>query len=138
MKETSGAPRFSIASLLVEAAQGRCPQCGAPALFASVVRFAARCRQCELDYDQFNVGDGPAAFLTMIIGGLMLGIALVVEFAVHPPVWLHVLLWAPLTVAAVVGALRVAKAALLTLEYRNQAREGALAPTAPPAEGEAE
>lgn len=81
---------------------------------------------CGLDYTQFNVGDGPAAFLTMIVGGLVLTLALVLEFAAHPPLIVHILLWPVLTVALVVGSLRVAKAMLLILEYRNKAREGVL------------
>lgn len=88
------------------------------------MRFAAACRGCGLDLAQFNVGDGPAAFLTLIIGAVMVAMALVLELKAHPPLWLHILLWTPLTALAVVGALRLAKGALLTLEYRNKAREG--------------
>ena len=114
--------------LLAAAAMGACPQCGAQTLFAGPVRFAASCRSCGLDHGQFNVGDGPAAFLTLIIGALMVAMALILELKVHPPLWLHILLWTPLTVAAVIGSLRVAKGALLILEYRNKAREGRLTP----------
>ncbi|AEG50117.1 protein of unknown function DUF983 [Sphingobium chlorophenolicum L-1] len=112
--------------LLIGATAGTCPQCGAPTLFSGPVRFAASCRACGLDYGQFNVGDGPAAFLTLIIGALMVAMALILELKVHPPLWLHLLLWTPLTVAAVMGSLRVAKGALVILEYRNKAREGRL------------
>lgn len=73
------------------------------------------------------MGDGPAAFLTLIVGAVMVAMALVLELKVHPPLWLHVLLWTPLTVLAVLGSLRVAKGMLLTLEYRNKAHEGRLA-----------
>ncbi|MDI1296224.1 MAG: DUF983 domain-containing protein [bacterium] len=112
------------AGLIADAARGACPQCGARTLFEGPLRFAPSCRACGLDLTQFNVGDGPAAFLTLIIGAIMVVLALVVELKVHPPLWLHILLWTPLTIAAVVGSLRVAKAMLLTLEYRNKAREG--------------
>lgn len=113
-------------SLLGAASRGECPQCGASTLFAGPVRFASSCRSCGLDYGQFNVGDGPAAFLTLIVGAVMVSLALVLELKVHPPLWLHILLWTPLTVVAVVGSLRVAKGVLLILEYRNKAREGRL------------
>lgn len=116
------------APLVVASARGDCPRCHAPTLFAGPVRFAPSCRACGLDYGQFNVGDGPAAFLTLIIGGLIVALALVLELKVHPPLWVHIVLWTPLTVAAVMGSLRVAKGALLILEYRNRAREGKLAP----------
>jgi uncharacterized protein (DUF983 family) len=110
--------------LLPAAARGQCPRCAARTLFDGPIRFAPSCRQCGLDYGQFNVGDGPAAFLTLIVGAVMVALALTLELKVHPPLWLHVVLWTPLTALAVVGSLRVAKAVLLTLEYRNKAREG--------------
>lgn len=58
------------------------------------------------------------------MGAVMVAMALVLELKVHPPLWVHLILWTPLTVLAVVGSLRIAKAALLILEYRNGAREG--------------
>lgn len=97
-------------------------------LFDGPVRFASRCRGCGLDIDAFNVGDGPAAFLTLIVGGVVLGLALWLEFAVRPPIYVHLLLWPVLTIGAVMGALRVAKAMLLILEYRNEAREAVTRP----------
>src|SRR3546814_965673 len=48
---------------------GLCPQCGAQTIFGThIVRFEPRCRGCGLDYSQLNVGDGPAAFLILIVG----------------------------------------------------------------------
>lgn len=102
---------------------GLCPQCGARTLFAGWVRFASRCRACGLDFDRFNVGDGPAAFLILIIGALIAGLAIWLQLAVAPPFWVHVLLWVPLTTLAVVLGLRASKAALLASEYRNKAGE---------------
>jgi uncharacterized protein (DUF983 family) len=103
---------------------GACPRCGARTLFDGPVHFSERCRACNLDYANFNVGDGPAAFLTLIIGALVVALALTVELALKPPFWVHFLLWIPFTAAAVVFGLRVGKGVLLSLEYRNAAREG--------------
>jgi len=106
------------------AIQGACPRCGNPTLFAGPVRFADRCRGCGLDYRQFNVGDGPVAFLTLGVGAIVTILAVVVELNLSPPFWVHALLWIPLTIILVVAMLRVAKGLLLALEYRNAAREG--------------
>ena len=106
------------------AIQGACPRCGNPTLFAGPVRFADRCRGCGLDYHQFNVGDGPVAFLTLGVGAIVTILAVVVELNLSPPFWVHALLWIPLTIVLVVAMLRVAKGLLLALEYRNAAREG--------------
>lgn len=121
------------APLLLDAAKGACPRCGVGGMFDGPVRFARTCPGCALDYEQFNVGDGPAAFLTLIVGAVMVALALTLELKAHPPLWVHILLWTPLTTLAVVASLRVAKGALLTLEYRNRAREGRIASKGPDA-----
>lgn len=104
---------------LLSASRGLCPRCGAKELFAGWVRFAARCSACGLDYSRFNVGDGPAALLIMLVGGIIVTLAIVTELSLHPPFWLHILLWVPLTVVLVIGALRLAKGLLLAFEYRH-------------------
>jgi len=113
-----GQPGVTQAALL-----GLCPRCGAKTLFGSLVQFAPRCRACGLDLSIFNVGDGPAAFLTMIIGGLVVGLAVWLQLSVEPPWWVHALLWIPLTVGGVIWGLRVSKAALLWSEFRQKAGE---------------
>lgn len=113
-----------MSPVLDSALKGACPRCGARTLFSGWVKFSPRCGQCGLDYAAFNVGDGPAAFLTLIVGTIIVALSVWLELTVGPPVWLHLLLWIPLTTLLVVFALRWAKGALLALEYRNSAREG--------------
>lgn len=115
---TKGQPALREAALF-----GLCPRCGARTLFAGWIKFADNCRACGLDYSRFNVGDGPAAFLTLIVGGLVVMLAMWVQIAAEPPFWVHVVLWLPLTVALVIGGLRLAKAWLLITEYRRSAAE---------------
>ena len=109
---------------LVEAALlGLCPRCGGKTLFAHGIRFADKCRACGLDIARFNVGDGPAAFLTLIVGGIVTGLAIWLDLAFAPPFWVHALIWIPVTVGAVWFGLRAAKAALLWSEY-SRGRNG--------------
>lgn len=103
---------------------GLCPRCGARTLFDGVARFAPRCRACGLDFSTFNVGDGPAAFLTLIIGALVTAMAIMLELSAHPPFWVHVVLWVPITTAAVIWGLRAGKGALLGAEFKRSAGEG--------------
>jgi uncharacterized protein (DUF983 family) len=110
-------------SLAQAALRGLCPHCGAPTLFAGWTVFAARCRTCGLDFARYNVGDGPAAFLIFIVGGLVVGLAIWLELAWSPPWWLHVLLWPPLVVAGTVWGLRLGKAALLYSAHHRGAGE---------------
>jgi uncharacterized protein (DUF983 family) len=110
------------------ALRGLCPRCGAQTLFSKLATFAPRCRACGLDFNAFNVGDGPAAFLTLLVGGLVTGLAIAVDLLLTPPFWVHVILWVPITTLAVIFSLRFAKAMLVALEFGNQAREGRIAP----------
>lgn len=119
------------------ALKGLCPRCGAPDLFKTGlsgggIDFADRCGGCGLDYATFNVGDGPAAIVTLALGAIVVGLATLIHLSLGPPIWLQLVGWLPVTVVAVVGSLRIAKAALLGAEYRNRAREGRIAPPAPP------
>jgi uncharacterized protein (DUF983 family) len=106
------------------AARGCCPRCGRGRIYAGLLRFADCCPACGLDISAFNVGDGPAAFLTLIIGAVVVGLAMWVELGLSPRWWVHALLWPPLIIAATVAALRLTKGVLLALEFRNQAAEG--------------
>jgi uncharacterized protein (DUF983 family) len=110
-------------SPLAGALAGRCPRCKSKTLFAGWVRFADKCHACELDFSSFNVGDGPAAFLILIIGALLTVAALVTDGIFAPPWWVHAI-WIPVGVAMTILGLRLAKALLLTQEYVHRAREG--------------
>lgn len=118
---TDPAPTPSLATV---ALRGVCPRCGEGRLFAGLTGFADRCAACGLDLSGFNVGDGPAAFLTFGIGAVVTALAITLELTLHPPLWVHMLIWVPVIGGGVIWSLRLAKAALLAAEYRNAAREG--------------
>ena len=118
-RNIEGQPDSASAALF-----GLCPRCGGRTLFAGIIRFALRCGACGLDYTQFNVGDGPTAFLTLIVGALVAVLAIWLQLSLEPPFWVHAVLWVPLSTALVIGGLRIAKAWLLGAEYRRCAGEG--------------
>ena len=105
---------------LAAALQGQCPRCGERTLFAGAAAFAPRCRACGLDFAAFNVGDGPAAFLILIVGAILTVGAIAVELAFEAPWWVH-LVWIPVGAALTVGGLRLAKALLIAREYQTGA-----------------
>jgi len=105
---------------------GNCPRCGAHSLFDGWVRFAHKCRACGLDFDSFNVGDGPAAFLILIVGAIVTVSAIALELAAEPPIWVHIV-WVPVAALLTIVGLRIGKAWLLAQEYKHRAREGRIA-----------
>lgn len=105
---------------------GLCPQCGQGPLFDGYIAVGGSCPACDLDYRIFDPGDGPAVFGILIVGAIVAGLALWVEFTWSPPTWLHLLLWIPLIGLLTFAILRLAKSALLVLQYRHRAGEGRL------------
>jgi uncharacterized protein (DUF983 family) len=76
-----------------------------------------------MDFAGFNVGDGPAAFLTFAVGRLAAGVAAWLALSVDPPVWVYPLVLVPLVFGPTLYGLRVGKAALLAAEYQRRAGE---------------
>ena len=114
----------SFTDTLTKALRGRCPRCGNGGLFSKLLDLAPACTQCGLDYTQFDPGDGPAVFGILIVGAIVAGSALWLEFTFSPPLWVQAVIWIPGIVALSLGFLRLAKALLVVLQYRNEAQEG--------------
>jgi uncharacterized protein (DUF983 family) len=111
-------------SILRASLFGLCPHCGEGKLFDGYLQIAPRCSHCGLDYAMFDAGDGPAVFVILIVGAIVCGSALFVEFTFHPPYWLHAVLWIPVTAILSLTFLRLAKSLLLVLQYKHKAGEG--------------
>ena len=123
----SEAPLAGAAPSLAAASfEGLCPRCGAKTLFAGLARFAPSCSNCRLDFASYNVGDGPAAFLILIVGAIVAVGAILLDQGVNPPWWVH-LIWLPVAAGLTIYGLRLGKAALIYQEHKHRAREGKLA-----------
>ena len=118
---SGAAPSLAAASI-----EGLCPRCGAKTLFAGPTRFAPKCGACALDFSAYNVGDGPAAFLILIVGALVAVGSILLDLALSPPWWIHII-WLPIAAALTIYGLRLGKAALLYQEHKHRAGEGRLA-----------
>jgi uncharacterized protein (DUF983 family) len=105
---------------------GRCPRCGEGRLFSGFLTIAPACEHCGLDFAFADAGDGPAVFVTLFAGFLVLGAALWVELAYEPPFWVHLMIFAPLTLIVCLGILRPLKGLLVSTQYANKAEQGRL------------
>jgi uncharacterized protein (DUF983 family) len=106
--------------------RGCCPRCGRGGLFRSGLVLREKCERCGLSYAFADSGDGPAVFAIFILGFVVLGAALLVEFRLGPPVWMHVVLWGVLTPLLAFVLLRSLKGLLIALQYNHQAGEDRL------------
>jgi uncharacterized protein (DUF983 family) len=103
---------------------GRCPRCREGHLFSGFLNVGKACERCGLDYTFADAGDGPAIFVILIAGFIVVGAALIVEVVYQPPFWLHAVLWGPLILAVTLLPLRLLKGLLIVLQYHHSAAEG--------------
>ena len=122
---SAGQP-YAPQSPFVCGVRGTCPRCGRGKIFSSFLTLAPRCNSCGLNLGFADSGDGPAVFVTLLGGFLVLGAALWTELQYEPPFWVHLVAFLPLTLVVCLGLLRPLKGILIALQYRNKAEQGRL------------
>ena len=116
-------PIDSLAGTIVAGLGCACPRCGEGKLFRGFLTFRPRCEVCGLDYGFADAGDGPAVFIILLAGIIVVGAALVTEVLYHPPYWVHAALWLPLILIVTLGPLRPMKGLMVALQYYHRAGE---------------
>lgn len=111
------------ANPLIAGLAGRCPNCGKGPLFAGFLTVATVCSACGFDLAKADSGDGPAVFVILVGGFLVAFAALFTEIAYRPPIWVHLIIWLPMTVVVCLGLLRPFKGALIAAQFMNKASQ---------------
>jgi uncharacterized protein (DUF983 family) len=103
--------------------KSRCPRCGHGRLFKGLLEVRPSCETCGLDLSKADSGDGPAVFIILILGAVVVLLALGLESLIAPAIWVHMALWPVVIVAGSIWMLRPAKALLIALQFRNKAED---------------
>ena len=120
-------PRITtLAGTIVAGLTCACPNCGRGKLFRGFLTPLPRCDACGLDYGFADSGDGPAVFIVLLGGAIVVAAALITEVEFHPPYWLHAVLWLPLILIVTLGPLRPMKGLMIALQFHHKAAEGRL------------
>jgi uncharacterized protein (DUF983 family) len=102
----------------------RCPAAARAAVSRiSVVTINAN---VAVDYGFAGTGDGPAVFVILIGGFIVVFAALMTEVVYQPPYWVHAAFWLPLILIVTLVPLRLVKGLLIALQYHHKAAEGRL------------
>ena len=97
---------------------GRCPHCGEGKLFRAYLKVAESCAVCGEDLHHQRADDAPP-YLTMLVVGhfIVAGIVAFEEFAPPWPIWVGILGWMGLTLAASLILLPRIKGALVGYQW---------------------
>ena len=120
--------RSAIGLPIKRGLMGRCPRCGEGKMFDGFLTLRPSCDKCGLDYGFADAGDGPAVFVIMIGGAIVVMAALFTEVVYQPPYWVHAALWLPLILIVTLLPLRVIKGLLIALQFHHKAAPGQLTP----------
>ena len=116
----------TLSGAIVAGLSCACPRCGRGKLFQGFLTLRPRCDVCGLDYSFADAGDGPAIFIMLFAGFIVVFAALITEVLYQPPLWVHAALWLPLILIVTLGPLRPMKGLLISLQYFHKAAEGRL------------
>jgi uncharacterized protein (DUF983 family) len=93
-------------------------------LFKAFLTVRESCPACGLDLRGHDAGDGPAVFVILGLGALIVPLALWMEFAWEPPLWLHAVIWIPVILVATLVPLRLIKGVLVAQQFRHRSTSG--------------
>jgi uncharacterized protein (DUF983 family) len=116
--------RFAPVDPVKVGLKGCCPRCGKGRLFDGLLSLKPRCAACGLDYAFADSGDGPAVFVILIVGFIIIGLVLWLQVNYGPPMWVYVVLFGPLTIVLSLLSLRWCKGIFVAIQYRHSASEG--------------
>lgn len=107
-------------SLMQRALHCKCPRCGEGSLYETrwTLNVRDHCPVCKLDLSNNDSADGPAYILIFILGAVIVPCALIFEFNVEPPLWVHAVLWTSVALIVTLLSLRPLKALVINLLYK--------------------
>jgi uncharacterized protein (DUF983 family) len=105
------------AAAMARGALHRCPACGGGALYRAYLKPADACPACGEELFHQRADDAPPYVTIFIVGHLIIAAVLGIDMAYAWPLWLHALVWFPVTVALCLVMLPVAKGALIGLQW---------------------
>ncbi len=101
----------------------RCPQCRRGPLYAGFLRLKEQCEVCGFDMAAADTGDGPAVFVILIGGALVIGPAFYLQITQGWSPGATMAFALPLTLMICLGLLRPFKAVLIALQVHNRASQ---------------
>ena len=114
---SGGAPARNWWQAMARGLRRRCPACGRGAMYHRYLKVTDACPVCGTELHHHRADDAPPYFTMLVVGHVVVGGVLGLERALAPPVWLHMALWLPLTLALSLWLLPMVKGGLIGLQW---------------------
>ncbi len=100
-----------------------CPHCGQGRLFQAYLKISDKCSVCDQDFSKADSADGPAFFIMFVVGFIIVIGVFIVERSYAPPLWVHAVLWGPLTFGLSFLLLQPFKGLWIAVQFYHRAEE---------------
>lgn len=110
-------PARDVWQSMVRGMRCRCPSCGVGRMFSRYLKVTDHCSECGEALFHHRADDAPPYFTISIVGHIVVALVLWVEVAWAPPVWVHMTLWLPLTLALSLLFLPPIKGSIVGLQW---------------------
>ena len=107
----------SVPAAMARGALHRCPACGKGHLYRAYLKVADDCPACGEQLFHHRADDAPPYVTILIMGHLILASVVGIDLAYQWPLWLHAVVWLPVTVVGCLAFLPIAKGALIGLQW---------------------
>jgi uncharacterized protein (DUF983 family) len=97
----------------------RCPNCGEGKLFRAFVKPVDKCEVCGEEIWHHRADDLPAYLVIVVVGHIVVSAFMAVEMTTYWPMWLHLVVWAPLTLILSLLLLQPTKGGVIGLQWAN-------------------
>ena len=118
-----GSATAGVLRALRNGARRRCPRCGRGRVFIGYAAVAPACPDCGLDLTPFRADATPHYFTVLIVALLIMPAIVILEQVDHPPTWLHLALWIPLTLVLTFCLLPSVKGAVIGARWALRIRD---------------
>lgn len=95
----------------------KCPACGEGGLFYKYLKVVDQCPACGEDLHYQRADDAPPYLTIMAVGHIIVPALFIVEKLWKPAIWVHMVLWLPLTVMLSLALLPMFKGAVVGLQW---------------------
>jgi uncharacterized protein (DUF983 family) len=112
-----GRSNINSAQAIFRGVRGKCPNCGRGRMFSGFLKVVDRCDVCGEELFHQRADDFPPYIVIVLVGHTVVPLALTLEMAYAPPMWLQIAIWGPATIGLALGLIQPVKGAIVALQW---------------------
>lgn len=116
-EEMPAPARRSVPRALMRGGRLLCPACGTGSLFSSYLKVMPYCPDCGEELYHHRADDAPPYAVIFVVGHIVVPLMVIVEEVFRPAIWIHLVLWLPLTLILSLVLLPPLKGMLINLQW---------------------